>query len=82
MSTRATFPCPVPGCRRHITEGKLMCAAHWALVPPDWQNRVVVTWSYTRTLTVLKTLKEKLEVLNKFYFTTDCAIAAASRRRS
>lgn len=36
--------CPVPGCARTVSEGKLMCPKDWGAVPPDLQKAVHRTW--------------------------------------
>jgi hypothetical protein len=36
--------CPVPGCRAQIDATRLMCRAHWYLVPKCIRDRVWATW--------------------------------------
>ena len=33
-----TKPCPVPGCGWTITEGSVMCAHHWQMLPDSLQR--------------------------------------------
>lgn len=45
MSAPGIHPCVVPGCRLPLPPERLMCRAHWTLVPPSVQREV---WaSYT-----------------------------------
>lgn len=41
---RGSVPCAAEGCRRAISAGKLMCLAHWRLVPLVVQANVARAW--------------------------------------
>jgi hypothetical protein len=36
--------CPVTGCGNQIDPSRLMCRAHWYLVPKQLRDRVWATW--------------------------------------
>jgi hypothetical protein len=36
--------CPIPGCGSQIDPSRLMCRAHWYVVPKDMRDRVWATW--------------------------------------
>lgn len=38
-------PCPVDACITQIPMWKLMCQAHWAMVPIGMQRRVYAAWN-------------------------------------
>lgn len=37
--------CPTAGCTAQVPEDRLMCPAHWRLVPRGLQRRVYDTWA-------------------------------------
>jgi hypothetical protein len=37
--------CPIDGCQHLVPSHKLMCAAHWALVPAKLGKRVYTAWN-------------------------------------
>ena len=36
--------CPIPGCGNQIDPSRLMCRAHWYVVPKLMRDRVWATW--------------------------------------
>ncbi len=36
--------CPIPGCKVQIDPSRLMCRAHWYMVPKNMRDRVWATW--------------------------------------
>jgi len=36
--------CPVHACKAEISADKLMCLAHWRLLPPPQQREIYRTW--------------------------------------
>lgn len=46
MTGRSTHECPAGPCTRQVDWDKLMCPAHWRMVPPELRAAVLETWRY------------------------------------
>lgn len=62
---KTTHQCPVLGCHEQRPAEILMCASHWALVPPAIKARVWQTWKSGGVRAYLEARNEAIKAVNE-----------------